>query len=223
MMAGMSDVARNNTKRLLMVAIASATWFALLLQLPLTIRTCLANGMNVIGAILTYLSFFTLLTNLLVALVLTFSLLAPNSRWGKFFSSPVVATGTALYIAMVGATYSVLLRHTWSPEGLDKLTDFLLHDFVPVAYVVFWIFFVPKSGLRWKNTLSWAIYPMIYLAWILIRGAVSGRYPYPFVDVERFGYSQVLLNSVVLLIIFQVVSFVVVALAKRKRSMTSDS
>ena len=213
----MSGVARNNVKRVLMVATASVAWFALLLQVPLTMRTSIANGMTVIGAILTYFSFFTLLTNLIVALVLTFSLLAPNSRWGRFFSSPVVATGTALYIAMVGGVYSVLLRHVWNPEGLDKLADIILHDVVPVMYVAFWIFFVLKSGLRWKNPLSWAIYPIFYLAWILIRGAISGRYPYPFVDAGQLGYPQVLLNSVVLLTIFLVIGFAVVAVARWKR------
>ena len=149
----MSGVTRDQAKRVLMVTTASAAWFALLLQFPLTLRTSIANGMTLIGAILTYFSFFTLLTNLIVALVLTFSLLAPNSRWGRFFSSPVVATGTALYIATVGVVYSVLLRHSWNPEGLDKLADIILHDVVPVLYVAFWIFFVPKSGLRWRDPL----------------------------------------------------------------------
>jgi hypothetical protein len=213
----MADFARNNAKRILMVATGSAAWFALLLQVPLTIRTSIANGMSVIGAIITYFSFFTLLTSLIVALVLTFSLLAPNSRWGRFFSSPVVATGTALYIAMVGAVYSILLRNSWNPEGLDKLADIVLHDVVPVMYVTFWIFFVPKSGLRWKNLLSWAIYPIIYFVWILIRGAISDRYPYPFVDAGQLGYPQVLLNSALLITIFLVGGLAVVAVARRQR------
>jgi hypothetical protein len=213
----MSDIARNNANRILMVATASAAWFALFLQFALTMRTSTGNGMTVIGAILTYFSFFTLLTNLLVALVLTFKLLAPSTRWGRFLSSPVVGTGTALYIATVGATYSLLLRHTWSPEGLDKLTDFILHDLVPVLYVAFWIFFIPKSGLRWRNSLSWAIYPIIYFVWIMIRGVISGRYPYPFVDVAKLGYPQVMLNSAMLLATFLVVSLAVVGVARWSR------
>ena len=211
----MSGIARDQAKRVLMLTTASAAWFALLLQFPLTLRTSIANGMTLIGAILTYFSFFTLLTNLLVALVLTFPLLAPNSRWGRFFSSTVVGTGTALYIATVAVVYSILLRHSWNPEGLDKLADIILHDVVPVLYVAFWMFFVPKSGLRWRNPLSWAIYPISYLASILTRGAISGRYPYPFVDVGQLGYPRVLLNSVLLLAIFLMVGLGVVAVARR--------
>jgi len=211
----MADVARNTVKRVLMVATASVAWFALLLQVPLTIRTSLANGMTLIGAILTYFSFFTLLTNLLVALVVSLALIAPKSRWGRQLSGPVVTTATALYITTVGLVYFFLLRQTWNPQGLDKLTDILLHDVVPVMYVVFWIFFVPKSGLRWRDTLYWAIYPMIYFVWILGRGALSGRYPYPFVDVGKLGYSQVLLNAIALLGIFLVGGLGVVAVSRR--------
>jgi hypothetical protein len=66
----MSDAATNNVKRGFRVTTAAIVWFDLLLQLPLTIHTSMANGMSIMGAILTYLSFLTLLTNLLVALVL---------------------------------------------------------------------------------------------------------------------------------------------------------
>jgi hypothetical protein len=118
---------------------------------------------------------------------------------------------------MVGAVYSILLRNSWNPEGLDKLADIVLHDVVPVMYVTFWIFFVPKSGLRWKNLLSWAIYPIIYFVWILIRGAISDRYPYPFVDAGQLGYPQVLLNSALLITIFLVGGLAVVAVARRQR------
>jgi hypothetical protein len=218
----MFNAARNKSRRMLMAAVAFAAWFALLLQFPLTIATSRANGMTVIGAVIAYFSFFTILTNLIVAIGLGFSLLAPNSGWGRFFSSAVVATGSALYIAMVGAVYSLLLRHLWNPEGFQKITDIILHDVVPVMYVAYWILFIPKSELRWKDTISWSIYPVVYLAWILMRGAISGRYPYPFVDAGQLGYPQVLLNSAMLLASFLVVGLAVVAVARWQRRKARD-
>lgn len=204
----------NMVMRIYMVVLACAAWFALVLQFPLSIATSRSNGMTVIGAIVAYFSFFTILTNLLVALGLTCSLAAPNSRWGRFFSSTSVASGTALYIAVVGAVYSLLLRHLWDPEGLQKIADIILHDAVPVLYVVYWILFVPKGGLRWKDALSWSIYPLVYLAWVLIRGAVSRRYPYPFIDVGILGYIHVLWNAALLLVIFLVAGLAMVAAAR---------
>jgi hypothetical protein len=210
----MFDIARNASKRVLMVATALSAWFALLLQFPLAIATSRANGVTVISAVIAYFSFFTILTNLIVALGLSFSLLAPNSRRGRYFSSALVTSGTALYIAMVGAVYSLLLRHLWNPEGFQRIADVVLHDVVPVMYVAYWLVFIPKSGLRWKDTLTWSIYPLVYLAWILMRGAVSGSYPYPFVDAGQIGYPQVLLNSAMLLASFLVVGLAVVAVAR---------
>ena len=83
----MFDIARNASKRVLMVATALSAWFALLLQFPLAIATSRANGVTVISAVIAYFSFFTILTNLIVALGLSFSLLAPNSRRGRYFST----------------------------------------------------------------------------------------------------------------------------------------
>jgi hypothetical protein len=91
--------------------------------------------MTVLGAVIAYFSFYTILTNLIVAVGLTCSLLLADSRCGSFFSSPVLVSGTALYTAIVGALYSFLLRHLWNPEGSQKLADVLLHDVVPLAYV----------------------------------------------------------------------------------------
>jgi hypothetical protein len=204
----------NTAMRIFMAMVASVTWFALLLQFPLTIAISRANGMTVIGAVIAYFSFFTILTNLIVAFGLTFSLSAPHSRWGNFFSSAVVTSGTALYIAMVGAVYFLLLRHLWDPEGLQKIADVILHGIVPVMYVAYWILFVPKGGLRWKDPLWWSIYPLVYLAWVLIRGIVSGRYPYPFIDVGDLGYVYALSNAAMLLATFLVAGLAVVAVTR---------
>jgi hypothetical protein len=195
----MAKLQLNTPIRIYMASIACVAWFALLLQFPITIATSRLNGMSLIAAIITYFSFFTILTNLLVAVALTISLCAPNSSWGGFFLRPVVTSAIAVYIAMVAAGYSLLLRHLWDPEGLQKTVDFLLHDAVPVMYVVYWLIFRPKGRLPWKSVLLWLIYPLAYLFCVLVRGALSGRYPYPFIDAAKLGYFRVFSNAVMLL------------------------
>jgi hypothetical protein len=194
---------------------AIVTWFALLLQFPLSIAISRANGLTIVGAVVTYFSFFTILTNLLVALQLTLSLWMPNSTIGSYFSRTAVTSATAAYIAMVGACYSLLLRHLWDPEGLQKTADIILHDAVPVLYVIYWLIFVPKSPLRWKVVLWWLIYPLAYLFCVLVRGALVGRYPYPFIDAGALGYSRTLSNAALLLCAFLAVGLFVIALTRR--------
>jgi hypothetical protein len=182
-----------------MAVIAVAGWFGLLMQVPLTLAHCRALGMTTIAGMVTYFSFFTILTNLLVVLGLSFSLCLPESPWGRFFSRPSVTSATTVYIALVGAAYSLLLRHVWDPEGLQKIADILLHDAVPFLYVAWWLIFLPKARLPWKTALSWLVYPLAYLVFVLFRGALTMRYPYHFIDVVKLGYPRVLAHSALLL------------------------
>jgi hypothetical protein len=99
------------------------------------------------------LVFFTILTNLLIAVGTTFTFFTPKSPAGQFFSRPEIQTDTAIYIAVVGIVYSLVLPELWNPEGVQRLADLMLHDLVPLLYVACWFIFVPKSGLRWKHAL----------------------------------------------------------------------
>jgi len=197
-----------------MAAVALIGWSALVLQFPLSIATSHANGLTTAEAILTYFSFFTILTNLVGAVSLTLPLLWPNSSSGRFFSRPPVIAGVTVSIAMVGLGYSLLLRHLWAPEGLQKIADVVLHDLVPVLYVAYWLIFLPKGGLRWKSVLEWQTYPLAYVAFVLLRGALSGRYPYPFIDAVTLGYRRVLFNAAMLLCASLAVALVVVAISR---------
>lgn len=123
--------------------------------------------------IIRYFSFFTILTNILVTVCCTVLLLKRKSKRNSFFSSYKTLTSIALYITIVGLVYNVILRFLWKPEGLQFLVDELLHTVIPVCFILFWLFFVPKAGLRWKNIFPWLLYPLVYVIYILIRGAFS--------------------------------------------------
>jgi hypothetical protein len=147
-------------------------WFALILQFYLLIKNAPSDPMAILAATVTYFSFFTILTNLLVAMVLTFQVWRPVSSWGEFFERPTVQTATATYIAIVGVTYAALLRQLWDPTGAQKLADILLHDAIPILYIVYWLLWGAKRKLRWRDAATWLVYPGLYLLYVLIRGAV---------------------------------------------------
>lgn len=104
----------NTPARSVMAVIA---WFVLGLQFYLMVTRSDAQGAALWRLIVNYFSFFTILTNLLIAVGLTWPLAAPDSGGGKLFSQPAVTSATAVYIAIVGVTYSLLLRPARRAEG----------------------------------------------------------------------------------------------------------
>ena len=191
-------------------------WFALALQLYLMLVQ--SPAAERLGAVITFISFFTILTNMLTASVFTAVAFQPKEGWGKWLCRPSVQAATAVYIAIVGMVYQLLLRQLWNPRGAQWVADVLLHSIVPVGYVVYWLLFAPRAGLSWKDSATWLIYPGVYLVYILARGAVSGLYPYPFVDVNVLGYSGVLARAGLLLLVFLGMGLVVVAVGRWMRA-----
>ena len=196
----MADTPSNQTMRTTMAVIAVVAWCALLLQLFLMVRN--ADQGAELRAVVNYFSFFTILTNLLVAVGTSFPILASRSAAGRFFLRPSTQSAIAVYIAVVGITYTLLLRHLWNPQGVQKIADVLLHDVVPVLYVAFWAIFVPKAALRWSDTVRWLAYPVVYMVYTLAHGLVSNWWPYYFIDVSALGFPRAMGNAAGMLVAF---------------------
>jgi hypothetical protein len=197
-------------------------WFGLAVQYAIVAAAALARGNSVLGATVNYFGFFTILSNLLIAAGLTAWVLAPRSRLGAFFGAPSTTAASALYIVIVAVVYSLLLRRLWHPTGWQKVADLLLHDLVPPAYVACWALLLPKGRLPFTTAFRWLAFPAVYFACVLLNGTWTGRYPYPFLNVARFGYPAVLRNGVVLLVIFLVLGLALVALDRalhRRRAL----
>lgn len=138
------------------MAVGVLGWTALALHL----RVGLASGRTLAGALVAYFSYFTILTNLLAALALALPLLAPTSGPGRFLGRPIVATGVTTSMALVGITYSLLLRHPWNVQGLQRLVDIALDDAMPLLYLGWWWIGVPTGGVPWSAAVRWAGYPV---------------------------------------------------------------
>jgi len=195
--------------------ITITAWTALGLQLYILINNTPGNGMTALQAVGRFLIFFTILTNLLVAISMTTILLSPTSKLGLFLAKPLSLTATAVYIFIVGLTYNIILRPLWAPRGIQKLADELLHVAVPLLFVLYWFLFAPKHSLTWKNLPSWLVYPAVYLVYALGRGATEGFYPYPFINVNEHGLAIVLLNSAGLMAVFILISLLFIFIGRR--------
>jgi hypothetical protein len=206
--------------RAVVIALAALGWCSVLLQLFITLHSTIHSGKDVAGGIVSYLGYFTILTNLLVCIVLSTPLIAPASAAGGFFSRSDVTAGVATSIVFVGLAYHLLLRNTWNPQGLQRVADVLLHYVMPALFFFYWWFNFPKGVLRWTHPLYWGLYPTLYMIYVLIRGAIIGSYPYRFIDPLAIGYQQTMINAVGLLLVFIVLGLIMVSLGRIQRRVS---
>ena len=204
----------SNIKIVFSFLFAALLWFAIFLQFYISIPDYIANGRTTGGAIVQLFSYFTIQTNLILAVLLTVTLLFPGSWMGRYLSLPHVSAAMAVYITIVGLVYHFMLRNQFHPVGMFKVTSDIFHIVSPIAYVFFWLLLNKKELLKWSYIFLWLLYPLIYTIYILIRGAFSNYYPYNFIDVGQFGYAQVSINCLFLLFGFVVLNVIFVGISR---------
>ena len=190
--------------RLAAALVALVAWIGIAVQFNATF-----GNTGLLGETLWILArFFTVLTNLIVAI--TFTMLALGRR-----VSPSLLGGVTLAIVLVGVVYMVLLRGLLELSGGALLADTLLHKFVPVLAPLWWLFFAPKGGLNRLDPFLWALYPLLYFAYAIARGLTGDKYPYPFMDAGQLGWVQVLINSAVIATCFILAGYAMLWLDRR--------
>lgn len=194
--------------------LAAIAWLAVLLQLYLSVVRALGNGKSAIDGIVVYLGFFTVLTNIFVALVASAGALGKGDPPApRLYRPPVVGCATTA-ILLVGIVYHFVLRHVWSPQGAQWVADALLHYVVPAGALLHWLAYREAGRIGWPAPLAWCIYPAAYFAYALARGAILGSYPYSFVNAATLGYPRVLANALGLLAGFLILGYAVVGVAR---------
>jgi hypothetical protein len=187
--------------RVAATCIAAIAWTGLAVQCMVVYQ----DNPSVLLTLWILFAFFTITTNLLVAVVFT-GIAADRA----VLRSAWVVAGTMLSILLVGIIYALLLHGLTELSGGSAVANVLVHMVTPVVVPLFWICFVDKGGLTWRHPLLWAIYPLAYLAYGLTRGAATGKYPYPFMNVLSLGWEKTLVNVFWIAVAFMLSGFATV-------------
>ncbi|MCC5777732.1 Pr6Pr family membrane protein [Nitratireductor sp. B36] len=171
---------------------------ALVVQFTLTIPASMEAGRSLIGSIIYYFSYFTILTNILVVFVH----MAALSKAPRFFTQAWVRAGVAVAISVVSLVYWLLLSAIWQPQGLFLVCDIALHYFAPALYLVWWLVAGTDGSLSWRHLPLWLAYPLLYVIFLLVRAPIAGEIPYYFLDARLNGWPSVLVYSAAILVTF---------------------
>lgn len=139
---------------------------------------------GVLVSVIRFFSFFTILSNLLV--LISSLPLALGRRLGPLMQ--VLRVDALVAIVITGVVHWFLLRPLGVASGFPGTVDALLHIVVPVAAVLTWTLGEPRGRITARTVLLALVFPLVYAAWTFAHGAMTGWYPYPFIDVPVTGY-----------------------------------
>lgn len=135
------------------------------------------------------LSYFTIWSNIVVAISSTQLALDPARTT---FGRKVLRTSALLMITITAIVYAVLLAPTATVVGWSVITNPLAHVVVPALAVLSFLLVGPRGWIDARVVLASIGIPVVWVAFMLTRGAVIGAYPYGFADVRTHGYASVL-------------------------------
>ncbi len=144
-------------------------------------------------------SYFTIQSNLLIAITSTTLALNPSRDGGAW---RVARLAGLVGITVTGLVHFFLLRPLLDLEGLNWVADKALHMVVPVLALASWLAVGPRPRIGFRAILGALAWPISWLAWTLIIGQLSGWYPYPFLDVGEEGAAAVAITSAAITLLF---------------------
>ena len=142
------------------------------------------------------LSFFTIQSNVFVYVYLICVGLASYGvkGAGKAAYNPLVGAMATTYILVTGIVYTAGIPMGFTPpfkwhDAYHAMSSFIqvyFHMIIPPLMLILWFFPLSSARVKHNNVWYFAIYPLAYSIFSIIRGAVGKMhfYPYPFYRPE---------------------------------------
>jgi hypothetical protein len=152
----------------------------LLLTIVLQIGDELAHGSYLPAR---YFAYFTIETALIDVVVLVaggwWALRRPRDT--RLLTT--VAMCAVPYAIVTTVVYNLLLRGL-PPDGYEPpdWMNEVLHVVIPALLIVDWLVAPGRARLRLRSLWWVVIYPLGWIAFTMVRGAIDGWYPYPFLE-----------------------------------------
>jgi hypothetical protein len=137
-------------------------------------------------------SYFTIQSNLLVTAAAA-TLVRNPRRDGPGWR--VLRLDSLIGITVTGIVHWIFLRPLVDLSGMAYASDKVLHVFVPLLAVGGWLLFGPRPRIGLRVIVLGLIWPAVWLAYTLVRGAFTGWFPYPFLDLDVQGSGSVALAA----------------------------
>jgi len=217
----------------LRIVVPVAVVAAVIGQLVTSIGFWTDKGVTNIGSnVVNFLSFFTIESNILSAVVLLIgaSLLVGLQEDPRWFL--VARLCVVTYMVTTGVVYNLLLRGIELPQGSTLgWSNEIMHVVVPIYLLVDWILAPGRRPVRWRAIWIVVIFPFVWSVYTLVRGPlvidqVYGTdfwYPYPFMNpnVQPNGYASVAVYMLLITAVIALAGLGAIAASRTKRAISS--
>ncbi|WP_033376749.1 Pr6Pr family membrane protein [Alloscardovia criceti] len=170
------------------------------------------------------LVYFTHQTNLLIAITFIWAGFASILRgvqppaWLKGgLTLNIIITGLVAWLVLPPADPATE-TYIW---GMASTT--MVHIIVPIMASIDFLLFDEHRRFSWSYALTWLIYFPVYLAFVLVRALVfhatgpasdGSPYPYGFINLDKLGLNQFVINCGIYLGLFFVLALIIVIVDK---------
>jgi len=143
-----------------------------------------------------FFGYFTTQSNLLTAIVyfVTAGVILRGGVQPPWLA--IARASVTTYMIIVGIVYAVLLAPLGAAGGVPlPWANTVLHIIVPIYVVADWLLFADRPALSFRSFWVVLVFPVLWVAVVLVRGATDGWFPYPFLD-PALGYGTIALYCV---------------------------
>lgn len=217
----------------LRLVMSAAIVVAVVAQFSASMSTAAELGRDVATTAVNFFSFFTILSNVSAAVVLTWAAIRWLARGRRTGATEPHALAVALacvstYMIVTGIVYNTLLRGITLPQGSEPIpwSNEILHLVGPI-FLLLDVFLGPaRRALPWSRILVVVAFPLVWVIYTLARGPLTVNpatgdpwwYPYPFLDphLQPWGYGGVALYIVGIAILIAAVAWFVLAVGRQR-------
>jgi hypothetical protein len=109
---------------------------------------------------------------------------------GRSRTLELIRGAAVVYLAVTFVVFALLLSGTNVDTAIPWVNT-VLHQVFPLVVIADWIIDPPRWAISVRQSMVWLAYPLGWLAYTLVRGALTGWYPYPFLNPVNGGYGSV--------------------------------
>lgn len=189
-------------------------WYKIFIVLLALVGVLIQIGIFEDELMIYNLNYYTLLSNILCIVYFIIDIIyILKVKDNKTFCPPLKSIMT-MSITVTMLIVIFLLQGSFPTTGLIGLSFIILHYIVPIMVILDWLLFDKKGLYKVTYPFLNLIVPAVYYIYVIIlvntgyEFSTASKYPYPFLDKYKLGYSKVIISDIVIVILYIILGFI---------------